>query len=90
MRERFVDPTAEALRDQAVLPLDDHHFALTDALDARIAALTEWLDDNAPDSRKDLAELDAEVRELVFWHHGYLAALRSVQSFIRRRQRFLN
>ncbi len=90
MTERIIDPTADASRDQGVPPLDDGQFLLADALDDRIAALTEWLDDNAPGSREELASLDAELRELVFWHHGYLAALRSVQSFIRRRRRALN
>jgi hypothetical protein len=90
MTERIIDPTADASRDQGVPPLDDGQFLLADALDGRIAALTEWLDDNAPGSREELASLDAELRELVFWHHGYLAALRSVQSFIRRRRRALN
>ena len=90
MTERIIDPTADASRDQGVPPLDDGQFLLADALDDRIAALTEWLDDNAPGSREELASLAAELRELVFWHHGYLAALRSVQSFIRRRRRALN
>ena len=90
MTERIIDPTADASRDQGVPLLDDGQFLLADALDDRIAALTEGLDDNAPGSREELASLDAELRELVFWHHGYLAALRSVQSFIRRRRRALN
>jgi hypothetical protein len=94
MTERIIDPTADASRDQGVPPLDDGQFLLADALDGRIAALTEWLEDNAPGSapgsREELASLDAELHELVFWHHGYLAALRSVQSFIRRRRRALN
>ena len=89
MTERIICPPASPLRDERAPPLDDR-FALADALDRRIASLTEWLEDNAPGTREELASLDAEARELVFWHHGYLVALRSVQSFIACRRRALN
>jgi hypothetical protein len=75
MTEGIIDPIADPLRDQGAPPLDDGQFLLADALDGRIAALAERLEDNAPGSREELASLDADLRELVFWHHGYLAAL---------------
>jgi hypothetical protein len=90
MTERIIYLPADALREQSVPALDEGQFALPDALDGRIASLTEWLEDNAPESREELASLDAETRELVFWHDGYLAALRFVQSFLRRRRRAMN
>jgi hypothetical protein len=55
-----------------------------------MACLTEWLQENAPCSGRELACLDGAAREQIFWRHGYLVALRSVRTFIRRRRHALN
>jgi hypothetical protein len=55
-----------------------------------IAVLTEWLETYAPSSREELASLDPEVRDPLFWPHGYLVALRSVRSYMQRRRCALN
>jgi hypothetical protein len=90
MMERIIYSPAGGLRDRGVPPLDEGGSALDAALDCRITALTERLEDHAPSSREELASLDPEVREQVFWHHGYLVALQSVQSYMRRRRCTLN
>jgi len=90
MTERIIYSPAGGLRDRGVPPLDEGENALDAALDCRIAATTAWLEDHAPSSREELASLDPEGREQVFWHHGYLVALRSVQSYMQRRRSALN
>jgi len=91
MTERiFYSPAAARFRDRGVPPLDEGESALDAALDCRIAALTAWLEDHAPSSREELASLDPEARDQVFWHHGCLVALQSVQSYMRRRRCTLN
>lgn len=90
MTERIIYSPAGGLRDRGVPPLDEGESALDAALDYQISALTAWLEDHAPSSREELASLDPEAREQVFWHHGYLVALQSVQSYMRRRRCTLN
>jgi hypothetical protein len=90
MMERIIYSLAGGLRDRGVPPLDEGESALDAVLDCRIAALTAWLEDHAPSSGEELASLDPEAREQVFWHHGYLVALRSVQGYMRRRRGTLN
>jgi hypothetical protein len=90
MTESIVYPPAKGLWEEAAAPLGEPGIALEDAIDSRMALLVEWLEENAPRSREGLAALDRPVREHIFWHHGYLVALRSVQSFVRSRRRMLN
>ncbi|HXP75911.1 MAG TPA: hypothetical protein VN823_17340 [Stellaceae bacterium] len=90
MTESIVYPPANGLWEEAAAPLGEPGIALEDAIDSRMALLTEWLEENAPRSREDLAALDRAAREQIFWHHGYLVALRAVRSFIRSRRRVLN
>src|ERR1700752_1252655 len=61
--------------------LGEPEVALEDAINSRVAFLTEWLQGNVPDSHERLASLDEVTREHIFWHHGYLVALRAVRSF---------
>ena len=90
MTESITYPGANGLWESAASPLGEPEMALEDAIDLRVALLTEWLKENAPDSREGLASLDEEKREHIFWHHGYLVALRAVRNFIRHRRRVLH
>ncbi len=89
MTEPIIYPAQNGLWSSTA-SLGDPGVALEDAIESRMAFLTEWLQENAPCSRDGLASLDRQLREQIFWHHGYLVALRAVRSFIRRRRRTLN
>jgi len=89
MTDRIIYPPADKFRDCGMPPLEGDGL-LDAALDCHIAVLTEWLENHGPSSREELASLDPELREQLFWHHGYLVALRSVQSYMQRRRCALN
>ncbi|MGH7125493.1 MAG: hypothetical protein ACREFI_14045 [Stellaceae bacterium] len=82
--------TATGLWEEAAASLGEPEVGLEDAIDSRMAFLTEWLQENTPCSHEGLAGLDSATREQIFWHHGYLVALRSVRSFMQRRRHVLN
>jgi hypothetical protein len=90
MTDSIVYPSAKGLWDEASASLGEPDVALEEAIDARMAFLKEWLEEHAVSSREELASLDGVTREQIFWHHGYLVALRSVQSFIGRRRHALH
>ena len=90
MAEGIIYPPADTMRIRSVAPLDEYQITLDDALSIRIASLTEWLEDHAPSSRRELASFDAETSAQLFWHYGYLMALQSVQSFMKRRRCAMN
>jgi hypothetical protein len=48
------------------------------AIEDRINGLTEWLAEHAPEWREQ-AHLDEGSSERVYWHLGYLTALRDLQ-----------
>lgn len=83
-------PGASELLDVAASSLGEPEVGLEDALDSRMASLREWLEKNVPDSHEGLAGLDDATREHIFWHHGYLVALRAVRSFMRCRRHVLH
>lgn len=90
MTEPIVYARKPGLWEEAAAPLGEPQVALEDAIDTRIAFLTAWLEENTPRSHESLAGLDRAAREQIFWHHGYLVALRSVRRFIRSRRHVLN
>lgn len=90
MTDPILYPQSEGLWDEAAAPLGDPGVALEEAIDARMAFLKQWLEQHAVSAEGDLASLDRATREQVFWHHGYLVALRTVQSFIGRRRHALH
>lgn len=53
--------------------------SLTDLIDVRLAALQEWLQQNAPEIDGEQKHLDAESAERAYWHFGYASALRDIQ-----------
>ncbi|KKK62594.1 hypothetical protein LCGC14_3002770 [marine sediment metagenome] len=48
------------------------------SLKARAEALTEWIADNGDGCAEKQRHLDAGTPERVYWHYGYLMALRDV------------
>ena len=90
MTQSIKYPGASELLDVAASSLGEPEVGLEDALDSRMASLREWLEENVPDSREGLASLDGAMREHIFWHHGYLVALRAVRSFMRCRRHVLH
>ncbi len=90
MTDSIEYPQTNGLWDEAAAPLGEPGVGLEEAIDSRMAFLKEWLEEHSVGSREELAELDRVTREQIFWHHGYLVALRSVQSFIGRRRHALH
>ena len=81
-----------ARREVARLPVDleqPQNGAVDEAIDRRIASLTEWLEEHAPEIDKQ-RHLDEGSRERAYWHYGYLMALRDLRDLLRRRSSDLN
>jgi hypothetical protein len=51
-------------------------------LKARAEALTEWIADNGDGCAEKQRHLDTDTRERVYWHYGYLIALRDVIAYL--------
>ena len=60
-----------------------------EALDRRINALAEWLEENVPEIDEQL-QLDDGSRERAYWHYGYLMALRDLRDLLHGRRSGLN
>lgn len=62
----------------------------SDAIERRIAELQKWLQESAPECVREQAHLDEDTRERVYWHYGYLIALRDVLALIKGQRRSLH
>ena len=56
----------------------------------RIDSLTEWLNKNGPDCSRVQAHLDQGSTERLYWHYGYLIALRDVIECLKGQAKTLN
>jgi hypothetical protein len=56
------------------------------ALHDRASELSKWLADNGCDFQEMQAHLDSASSERMYWHSGYLAALRDVLRLIDSQQ----
>jgi len=54
-----------------------------DALEQRMEKLTAWLETQAPECFDEQAHLREGSAERVYWHYGYLVALRDMQRQMR-------
>jgi hypothetical protein len=54
------------------------------AISDKVAGLTQWLAENAPQCEMAQKHLDEGSVEQAYWHYGYLCALRDVVSAINR------
>jgi hypothetical protein len=66
------------------------HSTVEEALDDRIEGLTGWLKKNGPECVEEQVHLDNGTSERLYWHYGYLVALRDVRDFLQGRRRSLN
>ena len=53
-----------------------------EAISEKARALTEWLAEHAPSCEIFQRHLDPDTAEQVYWHYGYLCALRDVLTLI--------
>ena len=53
-----------------------------DALIEREQALSEWLDEHGQGCCDEQRHLDPSTEARVYWHYGYLMALRDVMAFV--------
>jgi hypothetical protein len=51
----------------------------------RIAHLEQWIDENGDGCKETQGHLDEGTPERVYWHYGYLVALRDVTKFLSQR-----
>lgn len=65
-------------------PLD--HGQLQQVLTDEIAALSEWIDGNAPYCEQEDGQLREGSRERAYWHHGYRAALRDTLTMLKKHE----
>lgn len=56
------------------------------ALEDSASSVAEWLKENGPDCAEEQAHLDEDSRERVYWHYGYLVALRDALALIQRQR----
>lgn len=52
--------------------------ALLDKFKKREVGLTQWLNDTAPHCFDDQKHLDEHSVERVYWHYGYMVAIRDM------------
>jgi hypothetical protein len=64
--------------------------SLDEALEKRIADLTAWLREIAPECDHKQRHLDDGTVERAYWHYGYLMALRDLRDLIGHRRSSLN
>jgi hypothetical protein len=51
-------------------------------IEKRVADLREWLQKNAPASLSEQKHLEEGTQERIYWHYGYMVALRDVLRFL--------
>lgn len=52
------------------------------SIEKRASDLRDWLKQNAPGCFTEQRHLDENSREQVYWHYGYMVALRDVLRFL--------
>lgn len=71
-------------------PSDTVPEGATELIDRRIRNITKWLKENEPFCVREQAHLDEGSRERVYWHYGYLVALKDLRKLLERTGRALN
>jgi hypothetical protein len=56
--------------------------SLAELLEARKTNLADWLRDTAPECTKEQRHLNAGTNERVYWHYGYLMAVKDVLALL--------
>ena len=52
-------------------------------IERRIAGLSDWLEKNAPNCRIEQKHLEEGSRERIYWHYGYMVALKDMMRFLK-------
>ncbi len=52
------------------------------ALQNRVRGLSEWLNENAPECFSEQKHVREGTQERVYWHYGYMVALRDVLRYL--------
>ena len=60
--------------------------ALDDVIETRARDIATWLTQAAPFCDHEQKHLDEGTTERAYWHHGYLMALRDLQSALKLRR----
>ncbi len=72
------------------VPDDAEPQGATELIERRIRNMSAWLKENGPDCVTEQAHLDEGSRERVYWHYGYMVALKDVLKLLERTGRSLN
>ncbi len=75
-----VEETDRVLSLDAVLPL----------LQERIDGLDTWLAENGPTCKTDQRHIEEGTVERVYWHYGYMVALRDALNLVRQNSQTLS
>jgi hypothetical protein len=59
---------------------------MSDPIQQRIAGLELWLSEQPVNTREEQAHLQEGSRERVYWHAGYLSALKDLLEFMGARE----
>lgn len=51
-------------------------------ISGKVAALTRWLAEKAPNCEISQRHLDAGTTEQAYWHYGYVCAVRDILSLL--------
>jgi hypothetical protein len=78
--------SAEALNSS---PLDDEKTP-GELIERRIHSLSRWLRENGPECTEEQAHLSEGTRERLYWHYGYLVALRDLKRLLESNRTLVN
>jgi len=80
-RERSRDRTSSRLEDEKT-PLE--------LIERRIRNLSIWMREHGPDAVEEQAHLREGTRERLYWHYGYLVALKDALQLLERGRAAMN
>jgi len=52
------------------------------AVEERFKELGEWLEEKSPECFSEQKQVDEDTQERVYWHYGYMVALRDILRFL--------
>ncbi len=52
------------------------------ALESRAKGISEWLKENGRGCSDEQKHLDPDTQERIYWHYGYMVALRDVYRYL--------
>ena len=59
-------------------------------IERRIRNLTTWIRENGPDCVEEQAHLNEGTRERLYWHYGYMVALKDALELLERERTTIN